>query len=97
MATPTGIADPGRKTLSNLPVSLDTRDFLRRPWGDMSYSLNSLKGVMLAIVWWTTIGAIIGDTRSLDYSSYVGMYGVIFLVGPSWGWSLELEDLEGAF
>ena len=31
----------------------------------MSYSLNSLKGVV-----WITIGAIKGDTRSLDYGSY---------------------------
>ena len=32
----------------------------------MSYSLNSLKGVILGI----PIGAMKGDTRSLDYSSY---------------------------
>ena len=36
----------------------------------MSYSLNSLKGVVWGIIWGTTIGDIKGDTRSLDYSSY---------------------------
>ena len=33
----------------------------------MSYNLNSLKG---GYIFGTTIGAIKGDTRSLDYSSY---------------------------
>ena len=36
----------------------------------MSYSLNSLKGVVWGIISGTTIGDIKGDTRSLDYSSY---------------------------
>ena len=36
----------------------------------MSYSLNSLKGVMEGTILGTTIGLIKGDTRSLDYSSY---------------------------
>ena len=36
----------------------------------MSYSLNSLKGVIWGIIYGTIIGAIKGDTRSLDYSSY---------------------------
>ena len=35
----------------------------------MSYSLNSLKGVIWGIIYGTTIGVIRGDTRSLDYSS----------------------------
>ena len=35
----------------------------------MSYSLNSLKGVIWGIILGTTIGVIKGDTRSLDYSS----------------------------
>ena len=37
----------------------------------MSYSLNSLKGVIWGIIWGTTRGVIKGDTRSLDYSSCV--------------------------
>ena len=37
----------------------------------MSYNLNSLKGDYTGIVQGTTIGVIKGDTRSLDYSSYV--------------------------
>ena len=36
----------------------------------MSYSLNSLKGVIYGIIYGTTIGLIKGDTRSLDNSSY---------------------------
>ena len=36
----------------------------------MSYSLNSLQGVIQGIIWGTTIGVTKGDTRSLDYSSY---------------------------
>ena len=36
------------------------------PKPKMSYSLNSLKGV----IWGITMGFIKGDTRSLDYSSY---------------------------
>ena len=32
----------------------------------MSYSLNSVKG----IIWGTTAGVIKGDTKSSDYSSY---------------------------
>ena len=36
----------------------------------MSYnSLNSLRGVIWAFIWGTTIGLIKGDTRSLDYGS----------------------------
>ena len=38
---------------------------------DMSYSLNSLKWNIKGIVWGTNIGAIKGDTRSLDYCSYL--------------------------
>ena len=34
----------------------------------MSYSLNSLKGVIQGILYGTIIGVIQGDTRSLDYS-----------------------------
>ena len=37
----------------------------------MTYSLNSLQGVILGIVWGSTLGFTKGDTRSLDYSSYV--------------------------
>ena len=36
----------------------------------MSYSLNSLKVVILAIIWRCIIGHIKGDTWSLDYGSY---------------------------
>ena len=36
----------------------------------MSYSLNSLKGVISGIIQGTTIGFIKGDTRNLDYSSH---------------------------
>ena len=36
----------------------------------MSYSLNSLKGVIWGTIKGTTIGVIKGDTRSLDYGSY---------------------------
>ena len=39
------------------------------PYGD---SLNSLKGVIWGIIYGTTIGVLRGDTRSLDYSSYLG-------------------------
>ena len=37
----------------------------------MSYSPNSLKGVIWGIIYGTTIGVIKGDTRSLDCSSYI--------------------------
>ena len=37
----------------------------------MSYSLNSLKGGYIGDYIGTTIGVIKGDTRSLDYGSYV--------------------------
>ena len=37
----------------------------------MSCSLNSLKGDIWGITYGTTIGVIKGDTRSLDYGSYV--------------------------
>ena len=36
----------------------------------MSYTLNSLKGVIWGIIYGTTIGVIRRDTRSLDYSSH---------------------------
>ena len=36
----------------------------------MSYSLNSLKGVIWGTIWGTTLGDIKGDTRGLDNSSY---------------------------
>ena len=36
----------------------------------MSYSLNSLKGGFIGDYRGNIIGAIKGDTRSLDYSSY---------------------------
>ena len=36
----------------------------------MSYSLNSLRGVIWGIIYGTTIGVIKGDTRSLDNGSY---------------------------
>ena len=39
-------------------------------WEYMSSSLNSLKGVYRGVYRGTTIGAIKGDTRSLDYGSY---------------------------
>ena len=44
----------------------------------MSYSLNSLKGVIWGIIYGTTIGVIRGDTRSLDYSSYGVIKGYSF-------------------
>ena len=40
-------------------------------WANMSYSLNSLKGIIWGIIYGTTIGLIRGDTMSLDYSSHV--------------------------
>ena len=40
---------------------------------DMSYNLNSLKGLIWGIVYGTITGLIKGDTRSLDYSSYEKM------------------------
>ena len=45
----------------------------------LSYSLNSLKGVIEGIIYGTTIGVIKGDTRSLDDS----IYEVGFLYGFS--------------
>ena len=39
----------------------------------MSFSLNSLKGVLEGIIW-GTYTVTKGDTRSLDYSSHVGIY-----------------------
>ena len=39
----------------------------------MSYSLNSLKGGYIGIIWGTTIRVIKGDTRTLDYGSYRGV------------------------
>ena len=39
----------------------------------MSYSLNSLKGVIWGIMYETTIGVIKGDTMSLDNGSYRGL------------------------
>ena len=35
----------------------------------MSYNLNSLKGVLYGIIYWTTIGVFKGDARSLDFGS----------------------------
>ena len=46
----------------------------------MSYTLNSLRGVIWGFIWGTTIGLSKGDTRSLDYGSYgdcVGLYWVV--------------------
>ena len=43
----------------------------------MSHSLNSLKGVIQGFVKGATIGDIKGDTRSLDYGSYVKAVGII--------------------
>ena len=37
----------------------------------MSFSLNSLKGIIWGSIWGSTIRVIKGDTRSLDYSSYL--------------------------
>ena len=37
----------------------------------MSYSLNSLRGSYIGFYIWTTLGAMKGDTRSLDYDSYL--------------------------
>ena len=37
----------------------------------MSYSLNSLKGVIQGIIMGNVIGVTKGDSRSLGYSSYV--------------------------
>ena len=36
----------------------------------MSYSLNSLKGVISGIIYGSIIGFNKGDTRSLDYGSF---------------------------
>ena len=46
----------------------------------MSYSLNSLKGVIWGIIYGTTTGDIKGDTRSLDN----GSYGEICRLCSSW-------------
>ena len=46
----------------------------------MSHSLNSLKGVYIGIIYGTTIGVIKGDTRSLDYSSYLYALNAIWVV-----------------
>ena len=40
----------------------------------MSYSLNSLKGGYIGHYIGITLGDIKGDTRSLDYSSYINIY-----------------------
>ena len=40
----------------------------------LSFGLNSLKGVIQGIIWGSVVGAIKGDTRSLDYGSYAATY-----------------------
>ena len=46
----------------------------------MSYSLNSLNGDTYGdYIWGPTIGAIKGDTRSLDYGSQVVSKNMLFL------------------
>ena len=54
---------------SFLPSELGPKPLSSRPHIDrhnMSYSLNSLKGVIWEAIWGTTLGVIKGDTRSLD-------------------------------
>ena len=46
---------------------------------DMSYSLSSLKGVYTGDYIVTTIGDIKGDTRSLNYSSFIYIYRIYFV------------------
>ena len=46
----------------------------------MSYSLNSLKGVIWGIILGTTLGLIKGDTRSLDNGLYSDEYGFPIIV-----------------
>ena len=41
----------------------------------MSYSLNSLKGGYVGIIYWSSIRVIKGDTRSLNFSSYMLISG----------------------
>ena len=48
----------------------DTTPYKGSGRGDMSYSLNSLKGAIQGIIWGTTLEVIKEDTRSFDYSSY---------------------------
>ena len=52
----------------------------------MSYSLNSFKGVIQGIILWGIIGAIEGDTRSLDYSSYAPSR-IMLRTGPIKNWT----------
>ena len=59
---------------------------------NMSYSLNSLMGVIQQITLGTILGLIKGDTRSLDSGSYRGLndhqhYGPIFLIFMVYGTS----------
>ena len=58
-----------RAFLGFQPYTLNPQ-MIFRVWGFMSYSLNSMKGVIWGIRQGTTIWVIKGDTRSLDYSSY---------------------------
>ena len=46
-------------------------------WSYMSYSLNSLKGVIYGITWGTILVFIRGDTRSVDNGSHVQETGVM--------------------
>ena len=57
----------------------------------LSYSLNSLKGVIWGIIYGTTIGGSKGDTRSLDSSSF-GFGGVWRGLGV-WGLGLRASGL----
>ena len=42
----------------------------------MSYSLNSSKEAIQMVTKGTILGVMKGDTRSLDYSPYQGMYSL---------------------
>ena len=58
---------PIKMPTCNIPGSIQVGDTL---FGHMTYSLNSLQGVIEGIILGTTIGVFKGHTRSLDYGSY---------------------------
>ena len=58
-----------------IQVSREVWEFAKLGWGSalreyMSYSLNSLRGVIYEMPWGSIIRPLKGDSRSLDYSSY---------------------------
>ena len=55
-----------------MDVRADAQGSFKDPWGCMSYSLNSLNGVLRGIIYGSTVGVIKGDTKTSDYGSYEG-------------------------